>query len=116
MCGIFGLIGSADAELGERLAECLRHRGPDDHGVRAHPPPPPRAHSPIPPAPGRTVIAYNGEVFTFADVRAELLKRGHTFRSNSDTEVIANAYEAWGDECVHRCRGLFAFLLWDIPR
>ncbi|MBI5292119.1 MAG: asparagine synthase (glutamine-hydrolyzing) [Chloroflexi bacterium] len=157
MCGIFGLIGSADAELGERLAECLRHRGPDDHGVWTYPPPPsapstaprsahashaptgegrgggetpvtlvntrlaiidlsPLGHMPMLTASGRTVIAYNGEVFNFADVRAELLKRGHTFRSNSDTEVIANAYEAWGDECLHRFRGMFAFLIWDIPR
>jgi asparagine synthase (glutamine-hydrolysing) len=62
---------------------------------------------------GDVCIAYNGEVFNFADTKAELIKRGHNFRSNSDTEVIANAYEEWGEECVHHFRGMFAFLIWD---
>lgn len=76
----------------------------------------PHGHMPMTTARGGVWIAYNGEVFNFAEIRAELEKRGHAFRSNSDTEVIANAYEAWGDECVHRLRGMFAFLIWDVKR
>src|SRR5512134_1096016 len=131
MCGIFGLIGNADIELGERIAACMHHRGPDDHGVwRSTAGAPvtlantrlaiidlsPLGHMPMTTASGDTAITYNGEVFNFAEVRAELESRGHVFRSNSDTEVIANAYEAWGDDCVHRLRGMFAFLIWDLKR
>ncbi|HLF02165.1 MAG TPA: asparagine synthase (glutamine-hydrolyzing) [Anaerolineales bacterium] len=131
MCGIFGLLGTADCDLGERIARCLHHRGPDDHGVWTSTTGTPvtlvntrlaiidlspLGHMPMTTISGETVIAYNGEVFNFAETRAELEQRGHTFRSNSDTEVIANAYEAWGDECVHHFRGMFAFLIWDMKR
>lgn len=131
MCGIFGLIGRADLELGERVARCIHHRGPDDHGVwvstigtpvtlvntrLAIIDLSPLGHMPMTTAKGDVWITYNGEVFNFAETKAELIKRGHVFRSNSDTEVIANAYEQWGDECVHHFRGMFAFLIWDAPR
>ena len=129
MCGIFGIIGVADAELGERIATCIHHRGPDDHGVWTSTTGAPvtlvntrlaiidlspLGHMPMTTMRGEVWIAYNGEVFNFAETRAELIKRGHSFRSNSDTEVIANAYEEWGDECVHHFRGMFAFLIWDV--
>jgi asparagine synthase (glutamine-hydrolysing) len=131
MCGICGLIGVADNALGERLAQCIQHRGPDDHGVwttttgtpvtlvntrLAIIDLSPLGHMPMQTMSGEVCIAYNGEVFNFAETRAELEKRGHSFRSQSDTEVIANAYEEWGDECVHHFRGMFAFLIWDIKR
>lgn len=131
MCGIFGIIGEANKELGERIAEVMRHRGPDDHGVwvSTHGTPvtlvntrlaiidlSPLGHMPMTTMRGDVWIAYNGEVFNFAETKAELIKRGHDFRSNSDTEVIANAYEEWGDECVHHFRGMFAFLIWDMKR
>jgi len=131
MCGIFGLIGKADSVLGERLADCIQHRGPDDHGVWTSTQGTPvtlvntrlaiidlspLGHMPMPNANGDVCIAYNGEVFNFAETRAELEKRGHSFRSHSDTEVILQAYEEWGDECVHHFRGMFAFLIWDIKR
>src|SRR3972149_6371353 len=128
MCGIFGLVGQVDPELGERITACLHHRGPDDHGVWTSTTGTPvtlvntrlaiidlspLGHMPMTTVRGDVWIAYNGEVFNFAEPRAELEKRGHNFRSNSDTEVIANAYEEWGDECVHHLRGMFAFLVWD---
>ncbi|HLB47451.1 MAG TPA: asparagine synthase (glutamine-hydrolyzing) [Anaerolineales bacterium] len=128
MCGIFGMIGNADNELGERIAQCLHHRGPDDRGVWTSTTGTPvtlvntrlaiidlspLGHMPMTTVRGDVWIAYNGEVFNFAETRAELVKRGHAFRSNSDTEVIANAYEEWGDECLHHLRGMFAFLIWD---
>ncbi|MEK7808335.1 MAG: asparagine synthase (glutamine-hydrolyzing) [Chloroflexota bacterium] len=131
MCGIFGIIGEANEELGEQIAEVMRHRGPDDHGVwvSTHGTPvtlvntrlaiidlSPLGHMPMTTMRGEVWITYNGEVFNFAETKAELIKRGHEFRSNSDTEVIANAYEEWGDECVHHFRGMFAFLIWDVKR
>jgi asparagine synthase (glutamine-hydrolysing) len=131
MCGIFGLIGQSNFQLGERIAQSLYHRGPDDHGVWTSTTGTPvtlvnsrlaiidlspLGHMPMTTMRGDVWIAYNGEVFNFADTRAELEKRGHTFRSQSDTEVIANAYEEWGDECVHHFRGMFAFLIWDLKR
>jgi asparagine synthase (glutamine-hydrolysing) len=131
MCGIFGLVGAADPALGERIAQNLQHRGPDDRGVwtSVEGTPvtlvntrlaiidlSPLGHMPMTTVKGDVWIAYNGEVFNFADTRAELEKLGHAFRSQSDTEVIANAYEEWGDECVHHFRGMFAFLIWDQRR
>lgn len=131
MCGIFGIIGEANKELGERIAEVMRHRGPDDHGVWVSTDGTPvtlvntrlaiidlspLGHMPMTTMRGDVWIAYNGEVFNFAETKTELIKRGHEFRSNSDTEVIANAYEEWGDECVHHFRGMFAFLIWDVKR
>ncbi len=132
MCGIFGIVGRADRELGERIAACIEHRGPDDHGVWVSESSEigtpvtlvntrlaiidlsPLGHMPMTTVRGDTWIAYNGEVFNFAETRAELERLGHAFRSQSDTEVIANAYEEWGDECVHHFRGMFAFLIWDL--
>jgi asparagine synthase (glutamine-hydrolysing) len=65
----------------------------------------------------RTIwVVFNGEIYNFAEVRAELVAHGHTFRTNSDTEVIVHAYEQWGELSVERFRGMFAYALWDEPR
>jgi asparagine synthase (glutamine-hydrolysing) len=61
-------------------------------------------------------VVFNGEIYNFADIRAELVARGHRFRTNTDTEVIVHAYEEWGDRSVERFRGMFAYALWDEPR
>ena len=58
-------------------------------------------------------VVFNGEIYNFQTLRIELEKKGHLFKSKSDTEVILHAYEAWGIECLHRFRGMFAFGLWD---
>jgi asparagine synthase (glutamine-hydrolysing) len=58
-------------------------------------------------------VIFNGEIYNFADVRRELAALGHRFRTNSDTEVIAHGYEQWGERCVDRFRGMFAFAVWD---
>src|SRR5207302_1695956 len=62
---------------------------------------------------GEVVVAFNGEVYNFADLRHELVARGHRFRTRSDTEVIPHAYEEWGASAVERLRGMFAFAVWD---
>ena len=59
------------------------------------------------------LVVLNGAIFNHAALRADLAARGHAFRSQSDTEVIAHAYEEWGDDCVSRLNGMWAFLLWD---
>jgi asparagine synthase (glutamine-hydrolysing) len=62
---------------------------------------------------GTIQVVFNGEIYNFAELRAELTALGHQFRTSSDTEVIAHGYEAWGERCVERFRGMFAFALWD---
>ena len=131
MCGIFALIGAADAALGRRVADCLHHRGPDDSGVWASDRGTrvtmastrlsiidlsPAGHMPMHSTDGRTVIVYNGEVYNFRELRAELEGRGEKFQSQSDTEVVLAAYRCWGSQCVQRLRGMFAFAIWDIDK
>jgi asparagine synthase (glutamine-hydrolysing) len=62
------------------------------------------------------VVTFNGEIFNYMDVEAELLTRGHVFRTRCDTEVIVHAWEEWGEECLHRFNGMFAFAVWDRNR
>ncbi len=131
MCGIFGLIGEANPKLGARAGRCLHHRGPDDHGVwtatRGIPVTlantrlsiidlSPAGHMPMTTDDEALAIAYNGEVYNFAEIRAELERKGYGFRSKSDTEVVLKAYREWGDAFVIRLRGMFAFMIWDSKR
>ena len=70
-------------------------------------------HQPITTPDGRYTIVFNGEIYNYLDVRRDLLSRGHTFATNSDTETVLLSYSEWGGECVHRLRGMFAFAIWD---
>lgn len=135
MCGIAGILDLRRASGKETLlegvramAQALRHRGPDASGewidetvglALGH-----RRLSiidlsqagaqPMVSRSGRFVIAYNGEVYNFLQLRAELAQAGALFRGDSDTEVLLAAFEAWGvEEAVCRCAGMFAFALWD---
>jgi asparagine synthase (glutamine-hydrolysing) len=133
MCGVAGLInlgkgaGSPEAEEKRvrRMLDVQAYRGPDDSGVQrvgnavlgslrlAIIDLSPAGHMPMSEPSGRFWIAYNGEVFNFADIREELLKLGHTFHSKSDTEVILHAWMQWGRECMHRFVGMFVFAIAD---
>ena len=129
MCGLAGIIRfdgqPVQAEPLLRMAGTLRHRGPDEAGHLvqgavglAH-----QRLSIIdlstgqqPMASGQSVIVFNGEIYNYVELRAELIGRGRTFRTTSDTEVILQLYEEYGPECVRRLNGMFAFLLWDRAR
>jgi asparagine synthase (glutamine-hydrolysing) len=134
MCGIFGIVAhNAKIPDGvvERGTESLAHRGPDDSGtvlLRDSPAPveialgnrrlaildlSPLAHQPMQDAKRGNWIVYNGEVYNFREVRRELEQRGESFTSHSDTEVLLRAYGLWGDACLSRFRGMFAFAIWD---
>src|SRR5437868_13382067 len=132
MCGIAGIVSCVqlgpDAEQrAVAMRDVLAHRGPDEAGlhvetqaVLAH-----RRLSivdvstgqqPLSNEDGSVWVTFNGEIYNHAEIRSELQARGHVYRTKSDTETIVHAYEEWGDEAVHRFRGMFAFAIWDTPR
>ncbi len=127
MCGILGLFApGTHPDLTFTLA-LLRHRGPDDGGSytgdgiylgsrRLSIIDVAGGHQPLATEGGRTWVVQNGEIYNYLALRAELEALGHVFRTRSDTEVIAHAYEAWGGACVERLRGIFAFAVWDTGR
>src|SRR5579884_1683953 len=128
MCGIAGYLGSEQPGLGAEMAALLRHRGPDDDGevvlpagdgrvcVLAHRRlsiiDVPGGHQPQTSEDGAVHVIFNGEIYNFRSLRAELQAAGHSFRTRSDTEVIVHLYEEHGDDLVQHLRGMFAFALW----
>lgn len=131
MCGIAGLVGHqgeiVDAATVRQMCAAIVHRGPDDEGVRA-------AgnvglgmrrlsiidlaggHQPIHNEDKTVWIVFNGEIYNFPELREGLVKRGHTFYTRSDTEVIVHLYEELGADCIARLRGMFAIALYDERR
>ncbi len=129
MCGITGIVdvrGSReiDRALLRRMNDSQRHRGPDA-GDEHHEPGVALGHrrlSIIDIATGQqplynedrsVVVVYNGEIYNYQSLIPELQALGHVFHTRSDTEVIVHAWESWGERCVERFRGMFAFALWD---
>ncbi len=130
MCGIIG-VGASTSQVSRAWLSIARgamiHRGPDDAGewwsedgrvVLAHRrlsimDLSPAGHRPMHLDDRGLSIVFNGEIYNFRELRAELEKRGYSFRSNSDTEVVLVAYDALGLECVSRLNGMFAFALYD---
>ncbi len=111
----------------EAAASLLRHRGPDDEGVLAEPGAGlafrrlsivdvATGHQPLANEDGTVWIAFNGEIYNHTELRAELERAGHRYRTRSDTETLVHAYEEWGPAFVRRLHGMFAFALWDRPR
>src|SRR5581483_645592 len=129
MCGICGKIEfregkQVSSQLLRQMLDIIEHRGPDEHGIfrsgcvgLAH-----RrlniidlstGKQPMCNEDGSVWIIYNGEVYNFAELRSNLVQKGHRFKSASDTEVIVHLYEEIGVECVQQLRGMFSFALWD---
>ncbi|TMJ79722.1 MAG: asparagine synthetase B, partial [Alphaproteobacteria bacterium] len=115
-------------QWGDAMNRTLRHRGPDDGGLWADHTAgivlasrrlairdlSPAGHQPMTSHCGRYVIAYNGEIYNFLDIRRDLEKEGQRFVSNSDTEVLLEACALWGTErALHRLNGMFSFAFWD---
>jgi asparagine synthase (glutamine-hydrolysing) len=137
MCGIAGYVSTrVDVDLGPALramAATIAHRGPDDEGFfetvtrdgkhrvgvairRLSIIDLSTGHQPVGNEDGSVQIVFNGEVYNFLDLRKDLEAKGHRFATNSDTETIVHAYEEWGEACVERLRGMFAFAIWDARR
>lgn len=125
MCGIVGIIDprGVSVSLLERMADSMAHRGPDGAGTfvdgavglghrrLAVIDLSPAAAQPMRDA--AVALTYNGEIYNFVDLRTELEQLGHRFTSRSDSEVLLRAYLEWGDACLERLNGMFAFALWD---
>ncbi len=128
MCGIVGIVNggerAVDRGVVEKMNRAILHRGPDDDGFYlngnvglamrrlsiidlAH------GKQPIHNADKTKWIVYNGEIYNYQEIRADLDKRGHTFYTNSDTEAIVHLYDDYGVDCVKYLRGMFAFAIWD---
>ncbi len=129
MCGIVGIfdihgLGEIDRDLLSRMNESQFHRGPDEGGLHTEPGlgfghrrlsiiDLSSGQQPMHSQDGNVVLTYNGEVYNFPELREELQAMGYTFRTHCDTEVIVYAWQAWGEACVDRLRGMFAFAIWD---
>lgn len=126
MCGFVGYINNKEKneDIIKQMSEVIIHRGPDDEGYFTddyaalafrrlsfldlkH------GGQPMYNEDNSLVITFNGEIYNFQDIKADLLKKGHTFRNDSDTEVIIHGYEEYGEKIVDKLRGMFAFVIWD---
>jgi len=129
MCGIAGIVHLDGCAVSPATISAmnltLAHRGPDDEGVWAEGPVglgnrrlaiidlTPAGHQPMCNEDGQVVITYSGELYNFRELRPTLQAKGHSYRSNSDTEVVIHAYEELGAKCLDRFNGHFAFAIWD---
>lgn len=129
MCGIAGLVGLNDStelrELAVRtMCDAMQHRGPDDRGQISRGPAtlgmrrlaiidPAGGHQPMTDASGRHHLVFNGCIYNHRELRAELAAAGYIFKTHCDTEVLLAALARWGEACLSRLRGMFAFALWD---
>ena len=128
MCGICGVVDWTDASdaagIARRMTPTMFHRGPDDEGYlesgrlalgmrRLSIIDLAGGHQPIFNEDGKVGVVLNGEIYNFRELRAQLEDRGHAFRTHSDSEVVAHAYEEWGAQCVERLQGMFAFAVHD---
>jgi asparagine synthase (glutamine-hydrolysing) len=131
MCGVAGYVsgenGGGGGPLLRQLAGALRHRGPDDEGFFEEPGiglavrrlsivDLPGGHQPIPNEDHSVHVVFNGEIYNYIELRADLEGRGHRFRTQGDTETLVHLYEEHGVEMLRFLRGMFAFALWDSRR
>jgi asparagine synthase (glutamine-hydrolysing) len=124
MCGIAGYSGREMPGLISRMLDQIRHRGPDDSGeyrddcvnlgmVRLSIIDLSGGHQPITNEDGTIQVIFNGEIFNYIELRDELEKKGHRFRTSSDTETIVHAYEEYGTSFAHKLNGMFTIAIWD---
>lgn len=126
MCGICGQISPTDVQNSEikRMMDSIAHRGPDGEGAivcgraalgnrRLSIIDLPGGRQPISNEDGSVWVVYNGEIYNYRELAAELQSKGHVFRTRSDTEVIVHLYEELGEGCVDQLNGMFAFAIWD---
>lgn len=132
MCGIVGVLTPGQSFPGSILTtmrDRLAHRGPDDgdnwifsshrgtvalaHRRLSILDPRIIAKQPMTSSDGQVVITFNGEIYNYADLKQELITAGRSFKTNCDTEVLLQAYEVWGEVCLHKLNGMFAFIIWD---
>ncbi len=132
MCGIAGIIGTESGRLMVPMLQSIAHRGRDDEGVWSSSAiddfgrtaclghrrlaiidTSPAGHEPMHSADGRYVITFNGEIYNFRELRDQLRALGHYFKTDTDTEVLLTAFSQWGDSCLTRLNGMFAFAIWD---
>ncbi|MFH1655624.1 MAG: asparagine synthase (glutamine-hydrolyzing) [Candidatus Omnitrophota bacterium] len=127
MCGICGIVGKQDKELLKRMCNSMLHRGPDSDGIflkgnislgirRLRVIDLETGDQPIHNEDKTLWIVHNGEIYNFKQLRDDLIKKGHSFYTKSDTEVILHLYEEYKDDCVRYLRGMFAFAIWDDKR
>lgn len=128
MCGIFGFAGvEGTGSALEKMGDALIHRGPDSAGYMRKPKVSMGARrlsiidieggdQPASNEDGSVIVCQNGEIYNHVELREELVALGHRFSSRSDTEVLAHAYEEWGDDFVSRLNGMYAFAVWDERR
>lgn len=129
MCGIVGIFDlrgrrDIDPALIRRMNDVLFHRGPDEEGTYFEPGVGlghrrlsiidlDSGQQPLFNEDGSVAVVFNGEIYNFQKLASELTELGHQFQTRSDTEVIVHAWEQWGEDCVTRFRGMFAFAIWD---
>jgi asparagine synthase (glutamine-hydrolysing) len=132
VCGLAGMLDTRGRreyprDLLGRMNDVLSHRGPDESGIHIEPGVAlghrrlsiidlATGQQPLFNEDGSVVVVFNGEIYNYRQLMPELEALGHVFRTRSDTEVIVHAWEAWGERCVERFRGMFAFALWDRNR
>jgi asparagine synthase (glutamine-hydrolysing) len=124
MCGIAGLVGDVDVAVLGRMTDAVAHRGPDGRGLhvgdgwgfghrRLAVIDLAQGAQPMHSEDGSLTLTYNGEIYNYVELRAQLERLGHRFRTSGDTEVILAGYREWGDELMSHLNGMFAFGLWD---
>ena len=131
MCGIAGSISFAapvDVNAVRAMTDAIAHRGPDASGIKDLGPvvlghrrlsiidTSASNNQPLPDKSEQFWISFNGEIYNFHEIQAELEKLGSTFRTKGDTEVILEAYKHWGVDCIQRLTGMFVFALWDLNK
>src|SRR5882724_7935036 len=129
ICGVYHVQSNApiNPHLVAQMTSCLEHRGPDDSGTYIHGPiglgfarlsiiDLAGGHQPMSNEDGTIWLVFNGEIWNYVNLRAELQRKGHHFRTQGDAETVIHAYEEYGLEAVSRLHGMFGFAIWDETR